>query len=1077
MATTYFSSITGAFLSPFHQVAMDKLVNYLVDYLSKDSPSSSEDPNKLQQLVQNDLKALRNSKEKIKGTLRVAKKLQKQDESVAHFLRELRDVVYAAQDLEDDLEYIELHKTMEKFNKQPEASTQSSAKKPKISSSQQFELSLDDILSNVRNITEQLNYIDSGLKDAIKMAMLFKELDKHEENSPGGQHHIIQKRHITTSSMNTRKIYGREYEKAQLISMIKKPPSINSNVSIIPIHGLGGIGKTTLAQYLFNHQEVESNFHEKAWIFVSHNFDRIRITREIVDSLSNHKGYKIPYNTNLDCLERELQKKLTGKKFLLVLDDVWSSEWTELLFPFESAAIECVKIVVTARDQIVLQGKGKRNEIILKGLEEKDYWSFFVSCTFDDEDPAKYPSRLHDVGKQIARKLKGSPMAAKTVGQVLRRKLNVEHWMYVLNNNLWELRTDANNIMPALALSYYHLPEHLQMCFCFCSMFPKGYEFNANSIVSMWIAHDFILEAELNSKMAEDIGHECVTELLSRSFFEYGSSKECLKIHDLLYDLAHSVSLGECYIYEGPTPKRIPECARHLCVQSSVKLSSICELKNLRTLVMFRGELQAHELEALKNIRVLVLLDSEVKEISTSIGQLKHLRYLDLYETSIESLPESLCGLYQLKVLKLKKLATLPSQLSNLINIRFFVVNCQRGLAFSRPWELVFPVKKETGYRIAQLKGMKELRGALTIRKLENIRSKEDAREANLKEKCHLKELRLFWSGASSNSHVVEEVLDSLQPHPNLKNLYIVKYMGSRTPSWFTTYLMQNLKKILLYSCVNWQLLPTLGQLPFLKTLSLEDMNATIESIEDLDVVFPSLEKLELEQASISFDGMSVIRQGCRYFPRLRHLSITSCGIVHGLPWTLLSALEELKLYYSPGLDNQLPGCLQGLMSLTILIIREAKMESLPGGVMNNLKALKILDVSLCNELTSISLQALSSLEYLKISGCSKFVYWQSEMQEDEVLLPKLHHMHIEYCQSLEYLPTWLSSITSLKILSIVTCPLFRSLPEGGLPSSLNELCILGCDKELIDRCQDERSQEWLKIKHIHDRKVSALSL
>ncbi|XP_039144810.1 disease resistance protein RGA2-like isoform X2 [Dioscorea cayenensis subsp. rotundata] len=865
--------------------------------------------------------------------------------SVAHFLRELRDVVYAAQDLEDDLEYIELHK---KFNKQlPEASTQSSAKKPRISSSQQLELSPDDILNNVRNITEQLNCIDSGLKDAIKMAMLFKELDKHEENSLGGQHHILQKRHVTTSSMNARKIYGREYEKAQLIRMVKEPPSVNSNVSVLPILGLGGIGKTTLAQYLFNHQEVESNFHEKAWIFVSHNFDRIRITREILDSLSDHNGCKFLHSTNLDCLEAELKKKLTGKRLLLVLDDVWSNEWTELLFPIESAAIECVKIIVTARDQIVLQGKGKRNEIILKGLEEKDYWSFFVSCAFGDEDPAKYPPRLHDVGKQIALRLQGSPLAAKTVGQVLWQKLNAEHWMYVLKSNLWELGTDGNNIMPALALSYYNLPEHLQLCFCFCSMFPKGYEFNANSIVCMWIAHGYVFEAELSSKTAEDIGHEYVTDLLCRSFFEYGSSKESLKIHDLLHDLAHSVSLGECYIYEGQTPKRIPESARHLCVQSSVNLSSICEMKNLRTLVIFGGELQAHELEALKNIRVLVLLDSEVKEISPSIGHLKHLRYLDLYETSIESLPESLCGLYQLKVLKLKKLGTLPSQLSNLINLQFFVVNCQRRLAFSQPWELVFPLKKETGYRIAQLKGMKKLRGTLTIRKLENIQSKEDAREANLKEKCHLMELRFFWSGAFSNFDVVEEVLDSLQPHPNLTNLYIVKYMGSRTPSWLMTYSMQNLKKILLYGCANWHLLPTLGQLPFLKTLSLEDMNATIESIEDLDVVFPSLEKLELEQASISFDGMPVTRQECRYFPRLRHLSITGCDIVRGLPWTRLSALEDLKVYYSSGLDDQLPGCLQGLTALTKLMIREAKMVSLPGGVMNNLKALKILDVSL----------------------------------------------------------------------------------------------------------------------------------
>ncbi|KAJ0987324.1 hypothetical protein J5N97_005680 [Dioscorea zingiberensis] len=632
--------------------------------------------------------------------------------------------------------------------------------------------------------------------------------------------------------------------------------------------------------------------------------------------------------------------------------------------------------------------------------------------------------------------------------------------------------------MPALALSYHHLPEHLQLCFVFCSMFPKGYEFNVNSVVSMWIAHGYVFEAEISLKAAEDIGHEYVTELLSRSFFEFGSSEDSLKMHDLLHGLAQSVSLGECYyIYEGQMLKRIPDSVRHLCVQNSVNLSSICEMKNLRSLVIFKGGLNALELEALKSIRVLVLLDSEVQEISPAISHLKHLRYLDVYETSIKSLPESLCGLYQLRVLKLKKLDRLPNHLSNLINLRFFVVNCQSGLSFSRPWVLVFPVKKETVYKMAQLKGMKELRGTLVMRKIENIQGREDAMEANLKEKCHLKGLHLFWSGSFSSSQVVEEVLESLQPHPNLKNLYIVKYTGSRAPSWLMTYSMQNLEKIVLHSCLNWTHLPPLGQLPFLKSLSLEDMNATIESSDDLNVVFPSLERLELEGASISFNGMSVTRQGCRYFPRLRYLSITSCDIVRGLPWTMLAALEELNIYYSHGLDDQLPGCLEGLNSLTKLTIREAKMESLPDTVTNTLKALRILDLSLCNELTLVGLQPLSSLEYLRISGCSKLVYWQSENQEEEALLPKLHHMNIEHCQSVEYLPTWLPSIPSLEILSIVTCPLIRSLPDGGLPSSLRELCILDCDKVLIDWCQEEGSHEWFMIKHIPERKLSAMSL
>ncbi|KAH7688916.1 P-loop containing nucleoside triphosphate hydrolase protein [Dioscorea alata] len=1056
---------------------------------------------------------------------------------------------------------------------------------------------------------------------------LFDQIKLNGVYDPREQHHFTQNERVTTSSTNERKIYGRNDEIQWLIEFLTGPNVNNSNVSVVPIVGMGGIGKTTLVQFVFNDREIEDHFDEKAWIYVSNHFDRFRITKEMVDIIN--PSVQCCNTSNLDFLERELQRQLTGKKFLLVLDDIWSDEWQRLLAPLQSSQALAIKIIVTCRVPTVLRSMDEGNKMSLEGIDHQEYWSLFLNCAFGKNNPGIYSQKLHDIGRCIVEKLMGSPLAAKTVGKLLGHDLTEQHWNDILENDLWKLKTDAHDIMPALALSYYHLPPHLQPCFAFCSLI-HNYAYQMGELICMWIANGYIHECGSNSKTMHDIGEEYCHELLVMGFFDKVDSTK-VKMHDLMHDLAQLVSHGEICIYNRGKDEKLSKNVRHVYVQGLIDPGLLCETNNLRTLVL--GSIDA--MFALFNhgafirVRVLVIFDHNMQELPDAISHLKHLQYLDLSNTDIKSIPESLYGLYQLRVLKLPCPLIIPSRVHSLINLETLcTINNNR-------------LHEENCLMLTQLRNLNKLRGRLSIVALEIIHNKKEATKAKLNERCHIKELRLLWDidTVDGCKHVVqEEVLEGLQPHPNLEQLKIVAYMGSKTPSWVMTVALQKLQKLYLIKCRNWVCLPaTLGLLPFFKVLHLEDIvNIAVDCDDSMPEMFPSLEQLKLHRATVSFKSMSsssfrsLTTPGhSKLFPRLQRLTVKECDEVNGLLLPKLSTLEMLSLEASCGLQSQVPRCLQnltlltsidllfikglktetttqigaqqhqeglvlpnlkyinieccedksfmrdlllrvpslerlrlskcsplslstvgrlsfltdieleeveliledlapvfpslkelriwkkstiifqnmpssvttqihscfpclnflkfvecdevnglhwpissqlprwiyGLSSLTHLELSRSKIKNFPTEVMATLHALDGLHLFHCNELSSVEgIQALPSLRSLYIFNCPKFKSWCMEE------IPTLCTIIIRYSQDLASLPAWLHRLPSLWKLSIGKCPKFDSLPEGGLPFSLEILEIVECDPGLMERCQQEQSPEWLMIQHIPKR-------
>lgn len=200
--------------------------------------------------------------------------------------------------------------------------------------------------------------------------------------------------------------------------------------------------------------------------------------------------------------------------------------------------------------------------IILEGLKDDVFWNFFKLCVFGSESSNNDPELEH-IGRSILPKLKGSPLAAKTLGRMLRMDLQASHWNIILKSELWELRQEETDILPALRLSYMYLPFYLKQCFSFCAVYPKDYKCEKEYLAEIWAAEGFV--EHQGDVPVEDIGHQYFEELVTRSFFQ--KVRDRYVIHDLLHDMAQKVSEEDCFILRNKSDfDKVPQNVRHLYV-------------------------------------------------------------------------------------------------------------------------------------------------------------------------------------------------------------------------------------------------------------------------------------------------------------------------------------------------------------------------------------------------------------------------------------------------------------------------------------------------------------------------------
>ncbi|XP_060669474.1 putative disease resistance RPP13-like protein 1 [Ziziphus jujuba] len=191
----------------------------------------------------------------------------------------------------------------------------------------------------------------------------------------------------TTSLVDESEIFGRDGDKNAIIKLLLSDDAHQGSkkVSVIPIIVLEGVGKTTLAKLVYNDDKVEKHFMLKSWICVSEKFDIRKVTKtilaELIPSDSNYDG------TNLDSLQRMLKKELAGKKFLIVLDEIWNenyNDWKELSLPFNHGAQGSKIIVTTCNEKVAAIMSTFLTPYRLKLLENEDCWKLFAKHASDN---------------------------------------------------------------------------------------------------------------------------------------------------------------------------------------------------------------------------------------------------------------------------------------------------------------------------------------------------------------------------------------------------------------------------------------------------------------------------------------------------------------------------------------------------------------------------------------------------------------------------------------------------------------------------------------------------------------------
>lgn len=834
------------------------------------------------------------------------------------WLEDVEALSYSADDL---LDGISLDLSKQRANLSANAEGDKQVRDMLLSS---FKLTVPHEISRIR---QELGEIAKEM-DALYMTELTKL----------GSNKILKSRPACSSYSSARSslvdegsVIGRDRERDEIVEMLSVEDLRGSNVSVVPIVGMGGIGKTTLAQLVYNDGRLVE-FDLKMWASVSTDFDTNCITKSIIESASG-KRCKL---SDLDPIQVKLQNLIRGRRFLLVLDDYWSEEyrdWDVLSSPFKVGA-RGSKVILTTRSTIVSRIVGTVPSYCLEILSDENCWELMKQRASSNRT---LELQLEEIGRMIARKCKGLPLAAKTLGSMLHFKDDPAEWISILNSEIWDLPHDKNDIFPALTLSYYHLPAQLKKCFTYCSIFPKNYDFKMNELVFLWMAEGFIRPTR--KIRLEDIGKDYFKNLLWRSFFQLSGvnahGQNIYKMHDLMHSMAQLISAHTCLHQEDNQPneeytffRNTRHFSLHCASVQPIMLKGCVWYKNLRTFRVISENVGNIEVSydlflKLKFLRVLDLSRMGLHELPDSIEHLKHLRYLNLSENYFKKLPESLTNLFGLQILKLEQcvqLLELPKYMKNMVSLRHLRLDIKR--LNSMPSEFgklvnlqslsAFIVGRTKGYGIGELKNMRFLRGSICIKNLENVSSVNEAQEAMLDMKPFLDRLELEWNDSRSGNND-EEILAGLCPHENLKELLMTNYNGFLLPGWFGRPLCK-LSSIELQSCKQFHILTHLGKLQHLKSLIIEDMSSWSHVDQEFSG-FPLLESLTIKDIPNLTSWGSF--RGSR-FPCLRTLDIDDCPRLTNLPSLVdTNLLHCLNINRCPEIcslpDDGLPRSLQAL--------------------------------------------------------------------------------------------------------------------------------------------------------------------
>ncbi|XP_048447241.1 disease resistance RPP13-like protein 4 isoform X1 [Pyrus x bretschneideri] len=799
-------------------------------------------------------------------------KLSSDQEMIKKNLSELREVIYEADNALTDCLIREEEKKKKRF----------------------FSclLPLDPVFPH--EMGRRLTKINSDMKDVHDE--LVKYLSASATADSSLSEHISSSRRFV-GSLNPHKTYGLDGDIEKLKGWIlyddEKEPAMN----YIGIVGMGGLGKTTLAQQLFNDSQILDHFEKTMWVCVSGNFCEQWILKKLLNKVNEETS-----SSESDEILRRLINVLNGKSYLIVLDDVWpyrnKSDWLKDLcskLPTSVGKSSC--IIITTRIEDVAQTMVLRNTQIHyhKRLKDEDGWDLFSEYAFRKSNGECPGDDYKDVSLRILKKCGGLPLAIKTLGSLLAAKVDSLLKWTDISKKFHALTTEGENVdvINSLQLSYDELPHtSLKQCLLCVSIYPEDFEIDAEQLIHWWVGEGLVQQKD--SKTAIELGYEYLAELVNRCLLEVvdrrwydGKVYKC-KIHDMVRELIIKIAGEEAFCIFNEQGKLMQ---KHEQNEQKPRWFGISE----------DMDDDQKELEVNPKLRTFFLMSSPPNNFGKNLGLLESLRVLDLSYSKVvkdssttspvlcaEDLFNYISSLKRLACLNLSgtQIREVPSSIQKLLNLQLLVLNGCKKLVKIHPsikclkrlivldvgdcpldclpkglgslcllqeltgFKVVNPAKTQR-CALRELSKLKKLRVLRIVLSADTEISQDEM--GILSSLSNLKVLTIDAEECKERETLVK--LDGLKMPPNLRELYVRNYHSNTMPNWFHPNVLSELQ----YLCVE---------------------NCDIKKLTSDQSTWKHVEGLCLKLLNYEEDGENLMK----IMPALRYMEISHCSKFKNLP-------------------------------------------------------------------------------------------------------------------------------------------------------------------------------------------------